>query len=135
LESPYESKKMSPIATQVRGVNYYEAIGQLTFSPKKSAHLLRKVIHTARLGAEHNWGCDPSSLVVHEIYVSKGRYLKRIRIHAKGRHGIMKRYRTNVQVILREYTKPPGLVRLGKFGKKDENMRKRINIPSKLPVL
>jgi ribosomal protein L22 len=39
-------------------------MAQLTFSPKKSSAIVRKVLEAARFNAENNFGLDPNRLVV-----------------------------------------------------------------------
>jgi len=112
------TRKLYPIANQVRGLNYFEAIGQLTFSPKKAAKFLRDLVHRARLNAEKTFGADPSRLLITQIHVGKGNYLKQLKYHARGRSGMAYRYRTHVTVILKHIPEIPGEERLGKFGKK-----------------
>jgi large subunit ribosomal protein L22 len=53
------------VLTLVRsGISYNEAMAQLTFSPKKSSAMVRKVLEAARFNAENNFGLDPNRLVV-----------------------------------------------------------------------
>ena len=57
----------------------------LTFSNKKAAVLVRKVLESAIANAEHNDGADIDELKVASIYVDQGPVLKRMRARAKGR--------------------------------------------------
>jgi large subunit ribosomal protein L22 len=57
----------------------------LTYSPKKGADIIKKVLNSAIANAEHNEGADVDELKVSTIYVDEGMSLKRIRPRAKGR--------------------------------------------------
>ena len=57
----------------------------MTFSPKKGAELIKKVLESAIANAEHNNGADIDELKVVTIFVDKGPSLKRFQARAKGR--------------------------------------------------
>ena len=69
----------------MRGKGVEEALNILTFSPKKAAHLIKKVLNSAIANAEHNEGADVDDLKVSTVFVNEGRSLKRIMPRAKGR--------------------------------------------------
>ncbi|CAI7851707.1 unnamed protein product [Closterium sp. NIES-54] len=48
----------------------------------------------------------PSSLPPAEAYVGKGRYLKRLNPHGRGRSGVKHRYRSRLTVVVREMSGP-----------------------------
>ncbi len=73
------------MADQVRGKPVAEALDLLTFSPKKAAKLVKKVLQSAIANAEENNGMDIDELRVSTICVDEGMTLKRIRPRAKGR--------------------------------------------------
>lgn len=73
------------IADQIRGLPVDKALNVLTFSPKKGAGIVKKVLESAIANAEHNDGADIDELKVKSVYVEKGRVLKRFTARAKGR--------------------------------------------------
>ena len=73
------------IADQIRGLPVDKALNVLTFSPKKGAGIIKKVLESAIANAEHNDGADIDELKVKTIYVEKGMVLKRFTARAKGR--------------------------------------------------
>lgn len=73
------------VADLVRGKKIDQALNILTFSPKKGAAIIKKVIESAVANAEHNDGADIDELTVKTIYVEKGTVLKRFTARAKGR--------------------------------------------------
>ena len=73
------------VADQVRGKPVEAALNILTFSPKKAAKIIKKVLESAIANAEHNDGADIDTLKVTSIYVEQGTSLKRFTARAKGR--------------------------------------------------
>ncbi len=73
------------VADQIRGLPVDKARNILTFSPKKGAGIIKKVLESAIANAEHNDGADIDELKVKTIYVEKGMVLKRFTARAKGR--------------------------------------------------
>jgi large subunit ribosomal protein L22 len=73
------------VADQIRGKPVDQAINILTFSPKKGAALLRKLLESAIANAEHNDGADIDTLKVTKVFVERGTFLKRFHARAKGR--------------------------------------------------
>jgi large subunit ribosomal protein L22 len=73
------------VADLVRGKPVDQALSILTFSPKKGAGIIKKVLESAIANAEHNDGADIDTLRVKSIYVEKGAVLKRFTARAKGR--------------------------------------------------
>lgn len=79
------AQKARLVADQVRGKKVADALNLLTFSPKKAAALVKKVLESAIANAEHNEGADIDELRVSTIYVDEGMTMKRIKPRAKGR--------------------------------------------------
>jgi len=79
------AQKARLVADQVRGKPVAEALDVLTFSPKKAAKLVKKVLQSAIANAEENNGMDIDELRVSTICVDEGMTLKRIKPRAKGR--------------------------------------------------
>ena len=73
------------VADLVRGKTVEQALNILTFSPKKGAKIIKKVLESAIANAEHNDGADIDALRVKTIYVEQGMTLKRFTARAKGR--------------------------------------------------
>lgn len=78
-------QKARLVADQIRGKGVDEALDLLTFSPKKGAALIKKVLESAIANAEHNEGADVDELKVSTIFVDEGLRMKRIKPRAKGR--------------------------------------------------
>ena len=85
LGARLSAQKARLVADQVRGKPVAEALDLLTFSPKKDAKLVKKVLQSAIANAEENNGMDIDELRVSTICVDEGMTLKRIKPRAKGR--------------------------------------------------
>ena len=73
------------VANLVRGKPVEHALNILTFSPKKAAQIVKKVLESAIANAEHNDGADVDELRVKTIHVEEGASLRRFQARAKGR--------------------------------------------------
>ena len=69
------AQKARLVADQVRGRQVEDALNLLTYSSKKGADVIRKLLNSAIANAEHNEGAD----------VDEGMTMKRIMPRAKGR--------------------------------------------------
>ncbi len=78
-------QKMRLVADQIRGLPVERALDVLTFSNKKAATVIKKVLESAIANAEHNDGADIDDLKISEILVDAGPTMKRLRTRARGR--------------------------------------------------
>ena len=79
------AQKARLVADQVRGRAVEEALELLTYSPKKGAVIIKKLLNSAIANAEHNEGADVDELKISTICVDEGMTMKRIKPRAKGR--------------------------------------------------
>ncbi|MGA0933600.1 MAG: 50S ribosomal protein L22 [Pseudohongiellaceae bacterium] len=79
------AQKARLVADQIRGKGVEEALELLTYSPKKGAAIIKKLLNSAIANAEHNEGVDIDELKVSTIYVDEAMTMKRIQPRAKGR--------------------------------------------------
>jgi large subunit ribosomal protein L22 len=79
------AQKARLVADQIRGKAVEEALQVLTYSTKKGAEVIKKVLNSAIANAEHNEGADVDELKVSTILVDEGMTMKRIMPRAKGR--------------------------------------------------
>ena len=78
-------KKLNLVAELVRGETAEKAINLLTFTPKRGALPLKKLIQSAVANAENNFKQSRKSLVIKEIKVSQSFTLKRGVSGSRGR--------------------------------------------------
>ncbi|USH02711.1 50S ribosomal protein L22 [Grimontia kaedaensis] len=93
-------QKARLVADQVRGKNVAQAIELLTFSDKKAADLIKKVLESAIANAEHNEGADIDDLSVAKIFVDEGPIMKRIMPRAKGRADRILKRSSHITVVV-----------------------------------
>ncbi|HNP36612.1 MAG TPA: 50S ribosomal protein L22 [Woeseiaceae bacterium] len=78
-------QKCRLVADIIRGKSVDEALRTLTFSPKKSAQIVKKILESAIANAEHNHGADIDELKVSTVEVNEAPRFRRYRARAKGR--------------------------------------------------
>lgn len=79
------AQKARLVADQIRGQSVEHALDVLTFSNKKGAAVIKKILESAIANAEHNEGADVDELRVSTVFVDEGLTMKRIRPRAKGK--------------------------------------------------
>ncbi|NRA84428.1 MAG: 50S ribosomal protein L22 [Gammaproteobacteria bacterium] len=93
-------QKVRLVADQIRGLSVADALNILTYSPKKAAGLIKKVLESAMANAEHNEGADIDELKVATIFVDAGPTMKRISPRAKGRADRILKRSSHISVIV-----------------------------------
>lgn len=93
-------QKVRLVADQIRGLSVADAIDILTYSPKKAAGLVKKVLESAMANAEHNEGADIDELKVAKVFVDEGPTMKRIMPRAKGRADRILKRSSHISVIV-----------------------------------
>ena len=78
-------QKCRLMADTIRGKSVDEALKLLSFTPKKSARVMKKILESAIANAEHNHGLDIDELKVSVVEVNEAPMFKRFRARAKGR--------------------------------------------------
>ncbi len=78
-------QKVRLVADLIRGLPVDRALDILTFSNKKGAAVIKKLLESAIANAEHNDGADIDSLKIESIRVDQGAVLKRMMPRARGR--------------------------------------------------
>ena len=81
-------QKCRLMADAIRGKTVDDALRTLTFSPKKSARIVKKVLESAVANAEHNHGADIDELKIATIEVNEAPTFRRYRARAKGRGAV-----------------------------------------------
>ncbi len=95
-------RKLNLVAESIRGLGAEAAVAQLTFSKRRVAQDVRKVLQSAIANAENNHQLDVDRLYVAEAYVGKGLMMKRWRARARGRVGRIEKPFSNLTVVVRE---------------------------------
>lgn len=122
------TRKVSVVASLVRGRSVKDALVILDHTPRKAAKPLSKVIASAQANAENNHGYKADSLVIATLDVGPGPTYKRFRPAAQGRAQPYKRRTTNIRVELDGVLKPTkaekAAAKASKTAKTDETPKK-----------
>ena len=95
-------QKLNLVAGLIRGLKVEKALANLTFSKKRIAIDVRKLLESAIANAENNHGLDVDSLVVAEASVGKALVMKRFRARARGRGAKILKPFSNMRIVVRE---------------------------------
>ena len=95
-------QKLNLVARSIRGLGIKQAIDQLTFSRKRIAKEVLKVLNAAIANAENNFGLDIDRLTVDEAYVGKSLVMKRMRPRARGRAARILKPFSKLTIVLKE---------------------------------
>jgi large subunit ribosomal protein L22 len=95
-------QKLNLVAASIRGKKVGEALADLSFSRKRIAVQVRKLLESAVANAENNHGLDVDSLVVTQAHVGKALVMKRWMPRARGRAGRIKKPFSNLTIVVRE---------------------------------
>ena len=93
------------VADLIRGLAVDKALNVLTFSPKKGAKIIKKVLESAIANAEHNDGADIDELKVQTIFVEQGSMLKRFQARAKGRGNRINKHSCHIFITVGDEVK------------------------------
>lgn len=96
------ARKLNLVAASIRGLTAEKALTQLSFSPRRVAGEVKKVLQSAIANAENNHNLDVDKLIVAEAYVGKALVMKRFQARARGRASGIKKMFSNVTVVVRE---------------------------------
>ena len=95
-------RKLNLVAGLIRGMNVGDAVAELSFSKRRIALDVRKVLEAAVANAENNHQLDVDRLYVAEATVGRGLIMKRFRARARGRVGRIRKPFSNLTVVVRE---------------------------------
>ena len=95
-------RKLNLVAQSIRGLKAEVALAQLTFSKRRIARDVKKVLQSAIANAENNHQLDVDRLVVAEAHVGRALVMKRFSARARGRVGRIVKAFSNLTVIVRE---------------------------------
>ena len=93
-------RKMSVVASLVRGRSVADALIILEHTPRRTALAVKKVIESAKANADHNHNLKPDTLNIVEISVTAGPRLKRYRPAAHGRALPFQRKTSHIRVVV-----------------------------------
>ena len=95
-------QKLNLVAQTIRGLDVESAIAKLTFSKRRVAGPVKKVLQSAIANAENNHDLDVDALYVVEASVGKNMVMKRMRARARGRMARIMKPFSEIRIVLRE---------------------------------
>ena len=95
-------RKLNLVAASIRGLKADKAVAQLTFSTKRIAEEVKKVLMSAIANAENNHNMDVDRLFVREAFVGKAMVMKRFQAGAKGRANRIIKPFSNLTIVVAE---------------------------------
>jgi large subunit ribosomal protein L22 len=108
-------RKLNLVAETIRGKKAGAALNELTFSPKRVAKVVKKVLQSAIANAENNHDLDVDDLFVSEASVGKNLVMKRFMARARGRGAGIQKPFAQITIVVEEKreekaveTKPKG---------------------------
>ena len=96
------ARKLNLVAQAIRGKSASAALNELTFSTRRIARDVRKVLQSAIANAENNHQLDVDRLVVKEATVGRAFTMKRFHARGRGRSAQVEKYFANLLVVVRE---------------------------------
>jgi len=95
-------RKLNLVAQSIRGQSAETALATLTFSPKRIARAVKKVLESAIANAENNHDLDVDDLVVTEASVGRNLVMKRFHARARGRGARIEKPFSQVTIVVEE---------------------------------
>ena len=95
-------QKLNLVAQSIRGKSCEEALNQLTFSRRRIALEVKKVLQSAIANAENNQQLDVDRLMVAEATAGRQFVMKRWKARARGRVGRILKPFSNLTIVVRE---------------------------------
>ena len=96
------ARKLNLVAQSIRGKSADGALAELTFSKRRIAREVRKVLQSAIANAENNHQLDVDRLYVAEASVGKALVMKRWRARARGRIARIEKPFSKLRIVVRE---------------------------------
>jgi len=95
-------RKLNLVAETIRGKTADSALAALTFSHRRIAHEVKKVLQAAIANAENNHQLDVDRLYIKEATVGRAFVLKRFHTRGRGRSARIEKHFAHLTVVVRE---------------------------------
>ena len=102
----FSPQKMEDILKLIRRLDVVEAQNQLRFLNKRHSHTVLRILNDMVERAEKDYGLQAQDLFVDLAFPTKGRTVKGIIYHAKGRAGRKQRRACHVNITLMQKERP-----------------------------
>jgi large subunit ribosomal protein L22 len=95
-------RKLNLVAQTIRGKKVDRALNELSFSPRRIAKDVKKILQSAIANAENNHDLDVDDLVVREASVGKNLVMKRFHARARGNSGGIEKFFSQITIVVEE---------------------------------
>lgn len=95
-------QKLGTIVDTIRNLTLENATNQMYFCKRIGSKKIWDMLNTATAISENNYNLDTGKLVVDEILVSKGKFLKRLKCRARGRSNRINKPYSKITIYLKE---------------------------------
>ncbi|WP_374304708.1 50S ribosomal protein L22 [Ferrovibrio sp.] len=95
-------RKLGVVAGLIRGKRVESALSELSFSKRRIAQDVKKVLQSAIANAENNHQLDVDRLIVAEASVGKGLVMRRFHARARGRGAKILKPFSHITIVVRE---------------------------------
>lgn len=95
-------RKLNLVAQLIRNMDASRAVGELTFSKRRIAGEVKKVLQAAIANAENNHQLDVDRLYVSQATVGRSLVMKRFHARARGRGARVEKLFSNLTIVVRE---------------------------------
>ena len=96
------ARKLNLVAQTIRGKTAASALAELTFSRRRIAQDVKKVLQAAIANAENNHQLDVDRLYVKEATVGRAFVMRRFHTRGRGRSARIEKYFSHLTVVVRE---------------------------------
>ncbi|HEX3861532.1 MAG TPA: 50S ribosomal protein L22 [Stellaceae bacterium] len=102
------ARKLNLVAESIRGKDATTALAELTFSRRRIALDVKKVLQSAIANAENNHQLNVDRLYVKEATVGRAFVMKRFHTRGRGRSARIEKHFAHLTVIVRERAEDAG---------------------------
>ena len=95
-------RKLNLVAETIRGKTADAALAELTFSHRRIAREVKKLLQAAIANAENNHQLDVDRLYIKEATVGRAFVLKRFHTRGRGRSARIEKHFAHLTVVVRE---------------------------------
>ncbi len=95
-------RKLNLVAQTIRGKDAQAAVAELTFSRRRVAQEVKKVLQAAIANAENNHQLDVDRLYVKEATAGRAFVMKRFHTRGRGRSARVEKHFAHLTVVVRE---------------------------------
>jgi large subunit ribosomal protein L22 len=100
-------RKLNLVAGLIRNRSAAEAVATLTFSKRRIARQVKKVLESAIANAENNHQLDVDRLVVSRAEVGRSIVMKRFHARGRGRASRIEKWFSHLKIVVAERAQEP----------------------------